>query len=45
MIKLIYQTCRFCKGTGKIIGQKCNVCKGEGQIPVRAYTKIPGDRK
>ena len=45
MIKLIYQTCRFCKGAGKIIGQKCNVCKGEGQIPVRVYNKIPGDRK
>ena len=34
-MKIVYQVCKQCKGTGTFLGNECKRCRGRGQIAVR----------
>ena len=34
-MKIIYVSCKACKGTGEFLGRECKTCRGQGQIAVK----------
>lgn len=43
-MRIIYMSCRTCKGRGELLGNICKDCRGQGQIAVKVEDE-EGEKK